>query len=48
MRYFLALITFKSIDGIPLDFSDYCAGVGMWICIVTSITFMTLAINLWL
>lgn len=41
MKYFLSLITFTSPDELPLDFGDYAAGVGMWGCMLTGITFLT-------
>lgn len=47
MKYFISLITFSSPDETPLDFADYAAGVGMWGCIVTGVTFYLMAINLW-
>ena len=47
MKYFISLITFSSPDGSELDFGDYASGFGMWICIVTIITFSLMAINLW-
>lgn len=48
MNYFIALITFTSPDGDPLDFGDYCAGVGMWICMLSGVVSFALAINIWL
>lgn len=48
MKYFLALLTFTSPDDQPLDFGDYCAGAGMWMCITVGGTCFVLAINLWL
>lgn len=41
MKHFISLITFTSPDDLPLDFGDYAAGVGMWGCILTGITFLT-------
>lgn len=47
IKHFIALITFTPVDDLPMDFSDYVAGVGMWLCIAAGITFSILAINLW-
>lgn len=47
MKYFIALITFTSPDGHPLDFGDYCAGVCMWLCITVGISFGVWAFRLW-